>query len=88
MYRIRWRKLVSVRLLDECAKANSSLQSDILNAMADVESTLHNEPEFVGESREPGKRFVIVDPLSVVYKVDHRNRTVVIVDGWVHTARR
>jgi hypothetical protein len=79
---------VSLRLLDECAKADSSLRTGILDAMADVESTLHNEPEFAGESREPGKRFLIVDPLSVMYKVDHRKRTVVIVDAWVHATRR
>jgi len=52
MYHIRWRKSVSRKLLDECAKADSFMLTAILDAMADVEFFLRNEPEFVGESRE------------------------------------
>jgi hypothetical protein len=52
MFRIRWRKSVSRKSLDECAKADSPLLNEILDAMADVESILRNEPEFVGKSRD------------------------------------
>jgi len=47
--------------------------------MADIESSLQNEPEFVGESREAGERLLIIKPLSVVYKIDHRRRVVHII---------
>jgi glycine cleavage system H lipoate-binding protein len=67
------------KTLAASAKANSDLQSAILGAMADVESSLQNEPEFVGESREAEKRLLIVEPLSVIYKIDHRQRVVHIL---------
>jgi hypothetical protein len=87
MFRLRWQKSVSHRLLDECAKADPSLLSAVLAAMAEVESTLQNEPEFAGESRDSGNRVLIVDPLSVKYKVDNRNRIVFIVGAWVHNTK-
>ena len=34
-----------------------------LDAMSKVESLLHNEPEFVGESRDADERLLIVEPL-------------------------
>lgn len=47
--------------------------------MAEVEFALQNEPEFVGESREAGKRLLIVDPLFVTYKIDSRRRIVKVL---------
>jgi hypothetical protein len=44
--------------------------------MSKIESLLHNEPEFVGESRSGEERVLIVEPLSVIYKIDYRRRTV------------
>jgi len=79
MFRIRWPKSVSRRLLAESANVDSTLLTAILNAMSDVESLLQNEPEFVGESRDAGKRLLIVEPLSVVYKIDHGRRVVHIL---------
>ena len=79
MYRIRWQKSVSRKLLEECATADSSMLSAILDAMAEIESQLRNDPEFVGESRNSSRRFLIVDPLSVTYKIDHRQRVVYII---------
>jgi hypothetical protein len=86
MYRIRWRRAVSRKLLAASAKANSDLQSAIFVAMADIESSLRNEPEFVGESRESEERLLIVKPLSVVYKIDHRRRVVHIIRARVRRA--
>jgi hypothetical protein len=51
----------------------------ILVAMSEVESLLHNEPEFVGESREADKRLLIVGPLAVTYKINSRDRIVKIL---------
>jgi hypothetical protein len=83
MFHIRWQKSVSRKLLGECAKVDSSLLTAILDAMADIESSLRNEPEFVGESREAGKRLVVVEPLSVAYTIDHRRRAVHIIGARV-----
>jgi hypothetical protein len=88
MFHIRWRKSVSRKLLDECAKANSAMLTTILDSMADVEFFLCNEPEFVGESREGEKRLLIVEPLSVVYKIDHRRRFVHIIRARVRRTKR
>jgi hypothetical protein len=88
MFHIRWRKSVSRKLLDECAKADVSILTAILDAMANVEVLLRNEPEFIGESRDVGKRLLVVDPLSVVYKIDHRRRTVHIIGAKVRRTKR
>lgn len=84
MYKLRWYKSVSHKLLDRCARAQQPLRDAILDAMGDVETILGNEPEFAGESRDEGKRFLIVGPLLITYKIDHRNRIVSIVHARVH----
>ena len=87
MYRIHWRKAVSRKLLAASAKAESSPLTDILNAMSEVESLLHNEPEFVGESRNVDERLLIVEPLSVIYKIDHRRRIVHVLRAKVRPTK-
>jgi hypothetical protein len=67
------------KLLAASAKAESAPLINILAAMSNIESVLHNEPEFVGESRDAGKRLLIAEPLSIVYKIDHRRRIVHIL---------
>lgn len=88
MFRIRWRKSVSRKLLDECATADPAILTAILDSMAEVEFFLCNEPEFVGESREGDKRLLIVEPLSVVYKIDHPRRFVHIIRARVRRTKR
>jgi hypothetical protein len=87
MYRIQWRRGVSRKLLSESAKAESTPLTDILTAMSSIESLLHNEPEFVGESRDADTRVLIVEPLSVVYKIDYRKRTVHVIRASVRPTR-
>lgn len=84
MYKLRWRKSVSRKLLDRCARAQQPLRDAILNAMAEAEELLRNEPEFAGESRDEGRRFVIVSPLSITYRIDHRSRTVFVIHVRIH----
>lgn len=84
MYGLRWRKSVSLALLDRCARADQTLRDAILDAMAQIESALRNDPEFVGESRDAGKRVLIIGPLSVTYRIDPRRRLVYIVGATVH----
>jgi hypothetical protein len=79
MFRIRWPKSVSRKLLAESAKVDSDQLTAILDAMSDIESLLQNEPEFVGESREFNKRLLIIEPLSVIYSIDYRRRLVHII---------
>jgi hypothetical protein len=67
---------VSRKLLAASAKAESAPLTDILAAMSIIESLLQNEPEFVGESRDAEERLLIVEPITVVYKIDHRRRIV------------
>ncbi len=84
MYRIRWPKSVNRELLEASAKADAPSLTALLTAMSDVESLLQNEPEFVGESRDAGKRLLIVNPLSVTYKFDPRRRIVKILRVRIH----
>jgi len=84
MFRIRWRKAVSRKLLDACAKADGARLRAILDAMAHVESSLGDEPEFVGESRSRGERVLLIEPVTVTYKIAHRNRRVHIVRVNLH----
>jgi len=84
MYKLAWRKSVSRKLLDRCARAEQSLRDAILEAMAEVEVILRDEPEFAGESRDEGKRFLIVKPISITYKIDHRSRTMFVIHVRVH----
>ncbi len=79
MFRIRWPKSVNQKLLEASAKADATELTAILTAMAKVESMLHNEPEFVGESRDADRRFLIVNPLLVTYKIDSRRRVVKVL---------
>jgi hypothetical protein len=58
-----------------------------LTAMSEVESSLQNEPEFVGESRDSGKRLLIVNPLFVTYKIDSRRRIVKILRVRIHRTK-
>ena len=88
MFRIRWPKSVNRKLLDASAKADAPQLAAILTAMSEVETILQNEPEFVGESRDADKRFLIVDPLLVTYKIDSRNRVVKIVRMRIRHNRR
>jgi len=79
MFRIRWPNSVNRKLLDASGRADSPKLTAILAAMSEVESLLQNEPEFIGESRDADKRFLIVDPLAVTYKIDSRRRIVKIL---------
>jgi hypothetical protein len=87
MYKLRWRKSVSRKSLDRCSRAEQSLRDAILDAMAEVEENLRNEPEFAGESRDEGKRFLIVKPLTITYKLDANTRTVTIIQASVYRSK-
>ena len=73
MYRIQWRRGVSRKLLEASAKAESDPLTDILGAMSTIESLLHNEPEFVGESRTGEERLAagLLSILCVNQKLNH-----------------
>lgn len=87
MYRIQWRRGVSRKLLAASAHAESAPLIDILDALSTIESLLHNEPEFVGESRNAVEQLLIVEPISVVYKIDHRRRIVHVLRAKVRFPR-
>jgi hypothetical protein len=84
MYRLKWQESVTNDLLEATALADPSLRDRILEAINEVESTLENDADAVGESREANVRFLIVAPLSVTYKIDARQREVLIVRASIH----
>jgi hypothetical protein len=84
MYQLRWLDSVTRDLMHATAAADADVRNRIFTTMAEVETTLENDAEFVGESRDKGRRFVIVPPLSITYKIDAKNRIVTILKASVH----
>jgi hypothetical protein len=82
---LRWLKSVTRDLLQATAIADPQVRDRILAAMGEVELILTNDPEFAGESREPGTRFLIVAPLSITYKLNAKERIAKIVKATVHS---
>ena len=87
MFRIRWPKSVNRKLLEVSAKADALSLTAILAAISNAEALLQNEPEFVGESRDADKRLLIVDPLSINYRIDFRRRIVKILRVRIQRAK-
>jgi hypothetical protein len=84
MFSLRWLDSVTRDLLQATAIADQSIRDRVLSAMAEVEAKLENDADVVGESREPGTRFLIVPPLSITYQINARKREVLIVEARVH----
>jgi hypothetical protein len=87
MHQLRWLESVTRDLLKATAAASTDIRNRIFAAMAEVESTLENDAEFVGESRDKGGRFLVVPPLSITYKIDAKNRIVTILQVTVHRTK-
>jgi len=86
MFQLEWRGLALSHLTDEWLKAESPLRATITAAIYEVEQRLKRAPDIAGESREPGTRVLILNPLTVMFHVNVRTK-IVLISG-VRVSRR
>jgi hypothetical protein len=86
-FRLQWQQSVSRDLLEAMSRAEPSFRPIILSAISDVEAILAKEADTAGESREPGVRFLVHSPLTVLYKVNMRLREVFIFQARVYRTK-
>ena len=60
----------------------SAQRDELTRAAEEIESLVQKRPEFVGESRELGRRWLFVEPLGVDYSVSLNDRVVEIINVW------
>jgi hypothetical protein len=78
MFHLEWFDAAISDLTDGWMKADSRLRADITSAVHEVERRLLRAPDRAGESRKPGTRILIVNPLVVTFHVNVRSNTVLI----------
>jgi plasmid stabilization system protein ParE len=78
MYRLQWVNAASREFLDAVATTVPAERHTILSALSEAEDLLVHQPDTVGESREPGTRFIFVAPLAITFHVNARSKTVLI----------
>jgi hypothetical protein len=86
MYELEWAESALSQLADEWLKADSPLRDTVNAAVHEVEQRLMRRPDIVGESRDPGTRVLILNPLTVTFHVNVRTK-IVLISG-VRVSRR
>jgi hypothetical protein len=84
MYSIEWRDTALNDLAAGWLVADAALRSDITASIHEIERRLKRSPERAGESRAPGTRVMILNPLTVTFHVNARlSRVVIPAYGYV-----
>jgi hypothetical protein len=78
MFHLEWRDAAVSDLASGWLQADSRLRADITAAIHEVERRLLRAPDRVGESRRPGTRVLILNPLVVHFHVNVRTSMVLI----------
>ncbi|MCI0333403.1 MAG: hypothetical protein L0228_09290 [Planctomycetes bacterium] len=78
MFHLEWRDVAISDLANGWLKADSRLRADITSAIHEVERRLLRAPDRAGESRIPGTRVLILNPLVVTFHVNVRTNIVLI----------
>jgi hypothetical protein len=84
VYRIRWDESAIREILSQSAAADPDLQDAIIEASLNIDALLSERPEVTGESREPGVRVLIVNPITVRFHVNERLQEVAITSARIH----
>jgi hypothetical protein len=74
--------------MDGWMKADARLRADITAAIHEVERRLLRAPDRAGESRKPGTRVLILNPLVVTFHVNVRTNIVLISGVRVNRRQR
>ena len=80
MFHLEWRDVAISDLASGWINADARLRADITAAIHEVERRLLRAPDRIGESRKPGTRVLILNPLIVTFHVNVRTN-VVLVSG-------
>jgi hypothetical protein len=78
MFHLEWRDAAVSDLTSGWLQADSRLRADITTSVHEIERRLLRAPERAGESRKPGTRVLILNPLVVTFHVNIRTSTVLI----------
>jgi hypothetical protein len=57
-------------------------RDSITHAAYELETRLQHDPTKVGESRDRGRRIVLVPPLGALFRVVEDDRTVFVLAAW------
>ena len=64
---------------------NSNDRMAITQASHALDQALRRSPEIVGESRDMGRRILLVPPLAVIYTFQPEDRLVKVISVWQFT---
>jgi hypothetical protein len=78
MFHVEWRDVAISDLATGWLQADARLRAEITTAIHEVERRLLRAPDRAGESRKPGTRVLILNPLVVTFHVNVRTSTVLI----------
>jgi len=82
MHTVRWMPLATEQLLAITLSPNVVHRSQILRAVAEIDTLLANDPHEAGESRDGPRRVLFVPPLGVEYRIVGDDEEVQIVRAW------
>jgi plasmid stabilization system protein ParE len=80
MYDVRWVRSAENALTDVWTRAED--RSAVTLAVQRIDEALAVTPEDVGESRDAGRRILIMPPLGVIFLVDTHRRNVLVSHVW------
>jgi hypothetical protein len=86
-YRVQWERQARDELGTSWLKADSALRRAITEAAHAIDQELSQDPFRSSESREAGRRVLIVAPLGVTFRVDEPDRVVYVLRLWSFTRR-
>jgi hypothetical protein len=78
MFHVEWRDVAISDLATGWLQADARLRAEITAAIHEVERRLLRAPDRAGESRKPGTRVLILNPLVVTFHVNVRTSIVLI----------
>lgn len=88
MFHLEWRDEAVADLSEGWLNADSQLRADITATIHEIERRLLRAPDRAGESREPGTRVLILNPLTVWFRVNSRMKSVLISGVRVYRRRK
>jgi hypothetical protein len=83
MYGVEWLSAAVLPVANALNTANETLRAAIRQAVTEVGIQLRNDPNSKGESRSGGRRILFVALLGILFRVDLRPQSVLVVRAWI-----
>lgn len=87
MFGIRWERTAMDELAVAWVQAGAGSRQAITNAIQRIDELLHSDPVGCSESRDDGRRILIVPPLALTFRVEAASRIVSVVHVWFYQRR-